>query len=166
LLQLAFLAQIKLFLSSAGTSSPTTPDFARFIHVLTMLRPRRDTKIPLRYRLSSPPQLSTDQPRIKRVKIDDVAAERANVDHALAPIAAPSESTDEPLTLLANQLPQFEANYVPNRAGASRYTALSEIELFCLFFNDVVVEILAEETNKYATFHLAKPPLSEFTTRR
>ncbi|KAF7506278.1 hypothetical protein GJ744_012086 [Endocarpon pusillum] len=128
-----------------------------------MLRPRRDTRIPLRYRDKSPPQLPTNSNQRKRRRIDPEKVDRNNVDQALAVIAPAPECTDEPPTLISTELPHFEANYVQNRTGASRYTGLSELGFFKLFFSDFVVEILSKETNSYAESQLQAPlypPLS------
>ena len=130
-----------------------------------MLRPRRDTQKPSRYRSSSPPRLSSNNRQLKRPKIDVKNVDRNNVDQALAVIAPASECTDEPPTLISTELPQFEANYVQNRPGASRHTSLPEIGFFKLFFSDSVVRILSKETNSYAEFHLQNPPLSLHETR-
>jgi len=83
----------------------------------------------------------------------------------LAVIAAAPECTDELPTLIPTELPQFVANYVENRPGYSQYAGLLEAGFFKLFFSDVVVEILAKETNAYAEFQLRNPPLSLYTTR-
>jgi hypothetical protein len=116
-----------------------------------MLRPRRNTRIPLRYRESSPPHLCQSNFRQKRSQIDVAGVERNNVDQALAPIAAAPECSDEPPIPILTQLPHFNANYVLNRAGASRHTSLSEIELFSLFFDYIAIKILVKETNLYHT---------------
>jgi hypothetical protein len=118
-----------------------------------MLRPRRDTRIPLRYREKSPPRLDRSSNQHKRRRIEVAGAERNNIDQALAPIAVALECSTEPPILIPTKLPQFEANYVPNRARASRHIGLSEVELFTLFFDDIVVEILVKETNAYAEIH-------------
>jgi Transposase IS4 len=131
-----------------------------------MQRPRRNTKIPLRYRLSSSPQLSQFNRHLKRPEIDAVSVNRDNVDQALAAIAPAPECGDEPPTLLSTELSKFEANYTQNRPGYSRYTGLSESGFFKLFFSDSVVKILSEETNAYAEFHLRNPPLSLQDTRQ
>ena len=125
-----------------------------------MLRPRRITQIPLRYRSSSPPRLQQTNKRSKRRRIDPEAIDRNNVDQALAVIAAAPECSDEPPTLISKELPQFKANHVQNRAGCSRYTDLSELGFFKLFFSDAVVEILSKETNLYTEFKLNNLPLS------
>jgi hypothetical protein len=44
----------------------------------------------------------------------------------LAPIAAASEGTGKPPILLFTELPQFEASYIINQAGAFRHVGLSE----------------------------------------
>jgi hypothetical protein len=130
-----------------------------------MQRPRRDTKIPFRYRLSSSPQLSQFNRHLKRPKIDVVSVDRDNVNQALAAIAPAPECGDEPPILLLIELPEFEANYTQNRPSYSRYTGLSESGFFKLFFSDSMVKILSEETNAYAKFHLRNPPLSLQDTR-
>jgi hypothetical protein len=71
----------------------------------------------------------------------------------LAPIVAAPEYSDEPPILILTQLPHFNANYILNRAGASRHAGLSKIELFSLFFNHIAIEILVKETNLYAEIH-------------
>ncbi|KAF7502482.1 hypothetical protein GJ744_005670 [Endocarpon pusillum] len=128
-----------------------------------MLRPRRDTQIPLRYGDNSPPQLLQSNNQRKRCRTDPENVDRNNVDQALAVIAPASECADELPTLISTELPQFDANYVENRAGAPRYTVLSALGFFTLFFSDLVVEILSKETNSYAEYHLrypSFPPLS------
>ncbi len=77
--------------------------------------------------------------------------------------AAPksTEGADEPSTPVSTELPQFKANYVQNRAGAPRYTDLSVLGFFQLFFSDFVVEMLFEETNKYAASKLQNPSFLE-----
>jgi hypothetical protein len=119
-----------------------------------MIRPRRDTQIPLRYKQDSPLRsLRTNNPS-KRRKIDPTTIDRNNVDLALAVVAPAPENSDKPPTLIATELPHFKANYVPNRRGEFQHTNLSEIGFFKLFFSDLVVEILSEETNIYAEFQL------------
>jgi hypothetical protein len=118
-----------------------------------MLRPRRNTRIPLRYRESLSPHLCQFNCRQKRPQIDVAGVERNNIDQALAPIAAAPECSDEPSILILTQLPYFNANYILNRAEASRYTSLSEIELFSLFFNYIMIKILIKETNLYTEIH-------------
>lgn len=130
-----------------------------------MLRPRRDVQIPLRYRTNSPPPLLKNNRQLKRRKIDTENVDRNNVDLALAVIVPAAECTDEVLILVSTELPQFKANYVPNRPGCSRYTNLFESGFFKLFFSDSVVEILSEETNTYAEFQLQNPPLALQNTR-
>ena len=125
-----------------------------------MIRPRRDTQTPLRYRLKSPPRLLQSNSQRKKRKIDLKNVDRNDVDQALAVITPAPECTDEDPTLISTELPQFEANYILNRDGASRYTNLSELGFFKLFISDSVVEILSEETNSYAEFKLQNPPLS------
>ena len=130
-----------------------------------MLRPRRDTQKPLRYRSSSPPPLSQVQKEPKRRRIELATVDRNDVDQALAVIAPAPECVDEPPTLITTELPQFNANYVRNRAGAPQHTGLSESGFFKLFFSDSVVETLSKETNTYAESHLQNPPLSLHGTR-
>jgi hypothetical protein len=130
-----------------------------------MLRPRREPQIPLRYRLNSPPQSQQSNNRQKRRRIDLTVVERNDVDQALAPIAVAPEFGDEPPTFIPTELPQFEANYVDNRPGASKHVGLSELEFFTLFFDDVVMEILVKETNNYAECHKLHPPLLFLETR-
>jgi len=125
-----------------------------------MQRPQRNIQIPLRYRSSSPPRLQQINSRPKRRRIDPPNIDRNDVDQALAVIAPAPEYTDEPPILIPTELPQFNAKYVPNRAGCSRHSDLSELGFFTLFFSDLVVEILSEETNSYAEIHLQSPPLS------
>ena len=132
-----------------------------------MSRPRRNTRIPLRYRESSPPRLSPNRNEPKRRKIDPKNVDRNDVDQALAVIVPASECIDESPTLISTELPHFDANEVPNRRGTSRYTNLSELGFFKLFFSDSVVEIISKATNSYAEFELQNhppPPLHE--TRR
>ncbi len=122
-----------------------------------MLRPRRDTQIPLRYRDNSSPQALQNNSQRKRRRIDPEKVDRNDVDQALAVIAPAPECADEPPTLISTELPQFNANYVLNRTGASQYTGLSESGFFKLFFSDSVVEILSKETNSYAEQQLQDP---------
>ena len=122
-----------------------------------MLRPRRDTQIPLRYRDNSPPPLLQNNEQRKRRRIDPKKVDRNNVDQVLAVIAPAPECADKPPTLISTELPHFEANYVQNRTGASRYIGLSELDFFKLFFNDFVVEILFKETNSYVESQLQDP---------
>jgi hypothetical protein len=70
-----------------------------------MLRPRRDTQIPLRYRSSSPPQLSRDYNEPKRRRIDLERVDRNDVDQVLAVIAPALECNGEVPTLIATELP-------------------------------------------------------------
>jgi hypothetical protein len=130
-----------------------------------MIRPRRDTQVPLRYRESSPPQSSRINNQPKRRRIDPRNIDRNDVDLALAVIAPAPECSDEPPTLIPTELPHFNANYVQNRPGQSHHVNLSEIGFFKLFFNDFVVKILSEETNFYAESQLQNPPLSLHGTR-
>ena len=129
-----------------------------------MLRPRRDTQLPSRFREPSSPRLSRPNNQSKRRRIDPEKVNRNDVDQALAVIAAAPECTDEPPILIPIELPQFAANYVKNRPGYPQYTNLSETGFFKLFFGDSVVEILSKETNAYAEFYLRNPPLSLQTT--
>jgi hypothetical protein len=131
-----------------------------------MLRPRRDTQIPLRYRDNSPPRIDRSNNQHKRRRIEVAGAERNIIDQALAPIAAASECSTEPLIPISTKLPQFEANYVANRAEASRYISLSEIELFTLFFDDVMIDILIKEINLYAEIYKLNNSLSTYERRR
>ena len=125
-----------------------------------MERPRRATQIPLRYRQNSPPRFSRINNQPKRRRIDPENVDRNDVDQALAVIAAAPEGSDEPPILISTELPQFQANYVQNRPGCSRYTNLSELGFFKLFFTEIVVEIISAETNSYAEFQLQNPPLA------
>jgi hypothetical protein len=117
-----------------------------------MLRPRRDTQIPLRYREQSPPKLLKTNSQRKRPRIELKNVDRNDVDQALAVIEPASEYIDEGPILIPTELPQFKANYILNRDGASQYTRLSESDFFKLYFSDSVVQILSEETNSYAEF--------------
>jgi hypothetical protein len=130
-----------------------------------MLRPQRNTQIPLRYRQSSPPRFSKINNQTKRRRIDPKNVDRNNVDLALAVVAPAPECSDKPPTLVSTELPQFKANYVQNRSGESQHTNLTEIGFFKLFFSDFVVKIIAKETNSYAEIHLQTPPLSLHRTR-
>ncbi len=118
-----------------------------------MLRPQRTIQIPLRYRSNSPPRLDQAIKKPKRRKIDPVTIDRNNVDQALAVIAPAPECTDELSTFIPTELPQFEANYVLYRAGASQYSNLSELGFFELFFSPIVMQILSDEINSYAEIH-------------
>jgi hypothetical protein len=131
---------------------------APFFQLQAILRPRRDTRIPLKYRKNSPPRLdrSSNQHKWRRIKI--AGAERYTIDQALAQIAVTSECSTEPLAPILTKFPQSAGNYVPNRAEASRYISLSEIEIFTLFFDDVIVKILTKETNAYAEIHQLTVP--------
>jgi Transposase IS4 len=131
-----------------------------------MLRPRRNTQIPLGYRENSPPRIYRDLNRLKRRRIDVEKIDRNDVDQALAVIEAAPECSDELPTLILTELPYFKANYVLNRAGCSRYTGLFESGFFKLFFSDPVIEILFKETNSYVDFQLRTPSLSLYETRR
>jgi Transposase IS4 len=55
---------------------------------------------------------------------------------------------------------------VPNRAEAFRYIDLSEIELFTLFFDDVIIEILIKEINAYAEIHQSNASFLIYEKRR
>jgi hypothetical protein len=130
-----------------------------------MIRPRRDTQIPLRYREKSLPRFSKTNNHLKRRKIDSKSVDRNDVDLALAVIAPAPECSDEPPTLIPTELPHFNANYVQNRHEESHHINLSEIGFFKLFFSDLVVKILSEEINSYAESQLRNPPLSSYKTR-
>jgi Transposase IS4 len=130
-----------------------------------MLRPRRDTQLPSRYREPSPSRLSKTNSHSKRRRIDPEKVDRNDVDQALAVIAAAPECTDELPTFIPTELPQFAANYVEDRSGYCPHTDLPEVGFFKLFFSNQVVEILSKETNAYADFHLRNPPLSLQKTR-
>jgi hypothetical protein len=119
-----------------------------------MLRPRRDTQIPLRYRSRSPPRVYRANNEIKRRKIDPERIDRNDADQDLAPIAAAPEDHSEPLTSIPTELPQSEANYIQNQPGCSRYSNLSELGLFKLFFSDSVTEIILKEINSYTESYL------------
>ena len=82
-----------------------------------MIRPRRDTQKPLRYRLNSPPRLQQNNNQRKRPRIGLKTVDRNNVDQALAVIAPASECIEDPI-LNSTELPQFEAKYVSDRDGA------------------------------------------------
>ena len=124
-----------------------------------MLRPRRDTQAPLRYRSTSPLRLLHNNKQLKRRRIDPKNVNRNDVDQALAVIAPASECTAELPTFISTELPQFEANYVENRAGQPQHSNLSELGFFKLFFSGLVIDILSKETNSYAEYQLQKPPL-------
>ncbi|KAF7502237.1 hypothetical protein GJ744_006420 [Endocarpon pusillum] len=128
-----------------------------------MPRPQRNTQIPLRYRDISPSPTPRSNSQPKRPRIDSKNVDRNQVDQALAKTEAAPEGADkdEPPTLISTELPEFKANYVQNRAGAPRYTSLSTIGFFQLFFSDFVVEMLSEETNKYAASKLENPSFLE-----
>ena len=79
-----------------------------------MLRPQRNTQIPLRYRSKSPPRFEQAIKQPKRRRIDPAAIDRNNVDQALAVIAPAPECTDKQPILILTELPQFEANYILN----------------------------------------------------
>ena len=115
-----------------------------------MLWARRDIWIPLRYRENSPLRFETVNSWRKWPKIDPKNVDRNNVDQALIVIAAVPKCTDEGPILISTELPQFKVNYVSNWPEASKYTDLSELGFFKLFFSDFVVKILSKETNFYA----------------
>ena len=119
-----------------------------------MLRPQRNAQIPLRYRESSPPRLQQINNHQKRRRIGLKTVDQNDVDQALAVIEPAPESTDESPILISTELPQFEANYVPNRIRAPQHTDLSELGFFELFFSHSVVETLLKEINSYAEFRL------------
>ncbi len=101
-----------------------------------MLRPRRHTQIPLRYRDNSPPRLYQSSKQGKRRRIDPEIVDRNDVDQALAVIEPAPECSAEALTLISNDLPYFKANYVqieqdplytliyPSRASLSFFLAI------------------------------------------
>jgi Transposase IS4 len=125
-----------------------------------MIRPRRDTQLPSRFRSSSPPKPQKTNRPAKRRRIGTENVDRNDVDQALAVIAAAPEGVDAPPTLISTELPQFEPDSVENRDGCSQHTNLSESGFFRLFFSDLVVEIISQATNSYAEFQLHNPPLS------
>ena len=98
-----------------------------------MQRPRRDARIPFRYRSSSPLRFSKTEDHRKRRRIDLESVDRNDVDQALAVIAPAPECSNEPPQLISTELPHFKANHVQNRLGHSHYTNLSEIAFFELF---------------------------------
>jgi Transposase IS4 len=55
---------------------------------------------------------------------------------------------------------------VLNRAEASRYISLSKVELFTFFFDDIIVKILAKETNAYAEIYQLNASLLIHEKRR
>ena len=69
-------------------------------------------------------------------------------------IAPAPKYSDEPPILIPTELPHFNASYVKNRHRESHNINLSETGFFKLFFSDLVVEILSEETNFYAESQL------------
>jgi Transposase IS4 len=83
----------------------------------------------------------------------------------MAVIAPAPECSNEPPTLTPTEFFHFNANYVKNRHGESYHINLSEIGFFKLFFSNLMVEILSEETNFYAESQLRNPPLSLHETR-
>ncbi|KAF7512933.1 hypothetical protein GJ744_012036 [Endocarpon pusillum] len=82
-----------------------------------MLRPQRNTQIPLRYRDSSPPRTYRNNNQPKQAKNGSKNVDRNQVDQALAVIEAAPEGADEPSTSISIELPHFEANYVQDRTG-------------------------------------------------
>jgi len=122
-----------------------------------MERPRRNTQIPLRYRETLPPQFSRINSQPKQSQIDPRTVDRNDVELALAVIVPAPECSNEPPTLISTELSQFNANYTENRAGQSQHSNLSETGFFKLFFNDLVVKIICEETNSYAKSRLQNP---------
>jgi hypothetical protein len=125
-----------------------------------MLRPRRDTQLPSRFREPSLPRLSQPSKQPKRRRIDPEKIDQNDVDQVLAVIVAAPECTNELPTLILIELPHFKANYIENRPGYSQYINLSKAGFFKLFFSDSVIEILLKETNVYTKFQLQNPPLS------
>jgi hypothetical protein len=99
-----------------------------------MIRLRRDTQIPLRYRESSSPRLFriTNQPKRRRIDLENV--DRNDVDLALAVIAPAPECSNKLPTLISIELPHFHANYVRNRHEEPYNSNLLEIDFFKLFF--------------------------------
>jgi hypothetical protein len=73
----------------------------------------------------------------------------------LALIAAAPEDASKLPTLIPSEIPEFEANYVKDRAEYSRYTGFPEYQLFALFFIEKIVQTLVANTNSYAEFHQA-----------
>jgi hypothetical protein len=114
-----------------------------------MIRPRRDTQIPLRYRESSPPRLFriTNQPKRRRIDLENV--DRNDVDLALVVIAPAPKYSDEPSILILIELPYFYANYVRNCYREPYNSNLLEIDFFKLIFSNFVIKILLEEINFY-----------------
>jgi hypothetical protein len=98
-----------------------------------MQRPRRDTRLPWRYRSSSPPQFLKTNDLQKRRRINVETVDRNDVDQALAVIAPAPECSNEPPQFISTELPYFKANCVQNRLGYTMYTNLSEIGFFELF---------------------------------
>jgi hypothetical protein len=99
-----------------------------------MLRPQRSIRIPLRYRSSSPPQFEKNSKKPKRRRIDPKTVDRNNIDQALIVLVAAPEYSEAPSISVLIELPHFEANYIENRPGYSRYTGLLESGFFKLFF--------------------------------
>jgi hypothetical protein len=130
-----------------------------------MIRPRRDTELPSRFRESSPPRLLQINNQSKRRRIKPVRVDRNDADQALAVIEPAPECADGLLTFILIELPHFAANYVENRPGCPQYTDLSEYGFFKLFFSDVIVEILSKETNTNVAFQQQNPPPSFHTAR-
>jgi hypothetical protein len=130
-----------------------------------MIRPRRDTQLPSRFRESSPPRLLQTNNQLKRRRIDPVRVDRNDADQALAVIEPALECADGLPTFILIELPHFVANHVENQPGCPQYTNLSENGFFKLFFSDVVVEILSKETNANAAFQQQNPPPSFHAAR-
>jgi hypothetical protein len=82
-----------------------------------MIRPRRDTQLPSRYREPSPPRLFQTNKQPKRRRIDPVSVDRNDVDQALAVIKPAPECANGLPTFISIELSYFEANYVENRPG-------------------------------------------------
>jgi Transposase IS4 len=53
-----------------------------------------------------------------------------------------------------------------NRAGASRHIGLFKIELFTLFFDDVMIDILIKEINLYAEIYKLNDSFLTYERRR
>lgn len=109
--------------------------FHSYFQPQIMTRPPRDTQTPLKHREKSSPRLQQANNQSKRRRIDPKAIGRNDVDQALTVIAAAPECSDEPPTLIPTELPQFETNYVQNRAGYSQCFILSELNFFEPFFS-------------------------------
>jgi hypothetical protein len=82
-----------------------------------MIRPRRDTQLPSRFRESSPPRLLQTNNQLKRRRIDPVRVDRNDADQALVVIELTPECADGLSTFISIELPHFAANYVENRPG-------------------------------------------------